>query len=69
MSKYTTKIDGLKTKDKSDFQIPGFKYGLTFRVGYKYINLFANYDMTLLFKENRGTELHPVSIGFVLFGW
>ena len=69
MSKYTTKIDGSKTKDKSDFQIPGFKYGLTFRVGYKFINLFANYDMTPLFKENRGPELYPVSVGFVLSDW
>ncbi|MCF6242372.1 MAG: hypothetical protein L3J74_13615 [Bacteroidales bacterium] len=65
-SKYVQKYNGSKQKDKSDFQIPGFKYGLTFRLGYKYINLFANYDVTPLFKENRGPELYPVSVGLVL---
>ncbi len=65
-SKYVQKYNGTKQKDKSDFQIPGFKYGLTFRIGYQYINLFANYNVTPLFKENRGPELFPVSVGLVL---
>ncbi len=65
-SKYVQKYNGTKQKDKSDFQIPGFKYGLTFRIGYKYVNLFANYDFTPLFKENRGPEIYPVSVGLVI---
>ncbi len=66
LSKYVQKYNGTKQKDKSDFQIPGFKYGLTFRIGYKYVNLFANYDFTPLFKENRGPEIFPVSAGLVI---
>ena len=69
LSKYTQKYNGDKYKDKSDFQIPGFKYGLTFRVGYRYINLFANYDLSPLFKENRGPELFPVSAGLVILNF
>ena len=66
MAKYVQEADNFKRKDKSDFQIPGFKYGATFRMGYRYINLFANYDFTPLFKENRGPEIFPVSVGLVL---
>lgn len=66
MSKYVQMYNGSKQKDKSDFQIPGFKYGLTLRMGYKYVNLFANYDLNPLFKENRGPEIYPVSVGLVV---
>jgi len=68
-SKMKQKYDGTKHKEKSDFQIPGFKYGFTARIGYRFIQLFANYDMTPLFKENRGPELFPVSAGIALISF
>ncbi|OQX97264.1 MAG: hypothetical protein B6I20_12990 [Bacteroidetes bacterium 4572_117] len=54
---------------KSDFQIPGFKYGFTARIGYKFIKLFANYDVVPLFKEGRGPEVYPVSAGITLISF
>lgn len=68
-SKMKQKYDGNKTKTKSDFQIPGLKYGLTFRIGYRFIKLFANYDLVPLFKENRGPKVFPVSAGIILISF
>ncbi len=68
-SKMVQKYDGSKSKDKSDFQIPGVKYGLTARIGYRFIKLFVNYDMVPLFKENRGPEVFPVSAGITLISF
>ena len=68
-SKITQKYSGTKSKDKSDFQIPGLKYGFTARIGYRFIQLFANYDMTPLFKENRGPQVFPVSAGLTLISF
>lgn len=68
-SKTVQKYDGTKSKDKSDLQIPGLKYGFTARIGYRFIQLFANYDMTPLFKENRGPQVFPVSAGLTLISF
>jgi len=68
-SKITQKYSGTKSKDKSDFQIPGLKYGLTARVGYRFIKLFVNYDLVPLFKENRGPKVFPVSAGITLISF
>lgn len=68
-SKIVQKFGGTKRKINSDFQIPGLKYGLTARVGYRFIKLFVNYDLIPLFKENRGPEVFPVSAGITLISF
>jgi hypothetical protein len=64
-------LDGVKfeEKRKSDFLINNLRYGLTARVGLKYIKLFANYDLVSLFQKDRGPELYPVSIGLMLINF
>lgn len=63
-----TKIEqfGNKTKDHNDFNINPFRYGATFRIGYKDINLFATYYKMALFKGGRGPEMFPFTIGIGL---
>ncbi|MEN8122366.1 MAG: outer membrane beta-barrel protein [Bacteroidota bacterium] len=68
-SKTVQKYDGTKSKQHSDFQIPGLKYGLTFRIGYRFIKLFVNYDMVPLFKEEKGPKVFPVSAGITLISF
>lgn len=60
--------DGDKRKDKnrSDFNIATFRYGLTARLGYRAIRLYANYYPTQLFENGKGPELYPFSVGLVL---
>ena len=68
-SKMVQKYDGSKSKNRSDFQIPGLKYGLTARIGYRFIKLFVNYDLVPLYKDNRGPEVFPVSAGITLLSF
>jgi hypothetical protein len=64
-------LDGVKYQErrKSDFLMNNLRYGLTARLGLKYIRLFANYDMVPLFQKDRGPELFPVSIGLMLLSF
>lgn len=63
-----TKVDqsGHKIKDHNDFNINPFRWGTTLRIGFKDINIFATYYKTALFKEGRGPEMYPFSIGIGL---
>ncbi|MBN1253554.1 MAG: outer membrane beta-barrel protein [Bacteroidales bacterium] len=65
-AEYSDNINEYEIKNKSDFQIPALKYGLTFRIGYKFISLYAIYDMVPLFNKDRGPEVYPISVGIVL---
>ena len=58
-------IDGEKHKYKSvdDFQLAPLKYGLTARIGYGDIGIFANYSLVEMFKPESGPELYPFSVG------
>lgn len=64
-------IDGDKYKDKvtDDFQLSPFRYGLTFRIGYGPVGIFMNYELMPLFKENKGPELYPVTVGLRLINF
>lgn len=53
-----------KSKDNDDFYLNPFRWGLTSRIGFKGINLYADYYFTSLFQENKGPELYPFSAGF-----
>jgi hypothetical protein len=60
--------DGSKQKEvrKDDFSLSPFRYGATFRIGYRAIDIFANYYFSPLFGETSTPELHPFSIGLNL---
>jgi hypothetical protein len=45
------------------FNLHQWRYGTTFRMGYRAINLFADYYMTPIFEKNKGPELYPVTAG------
>lgn len=63
--------DGRKKKDKDpgDFHLNPFKYDLMVRVGWGKLNLHANYSLNTLFKNNRGPELYPFTVGISLVSW
>jgi hypothetical protein len=64
--KYKISGENSKEKMKGDYNLSPLRWGFTARVGYRAINLYANYYMTPLFKENRGPELYPFSVGLAL---
>ena len=67
-TKVLYKEDGSKQKDKinDDFNLSPLRYGLTARIGYRALKLFATYNLTPMFETGQGPELYPVSIGFIL---
>lgn len=63
--KQTYEIDGKKYKDKKldDFQLSPFRYGITARVGFGGLGIFADYTPVQLFKDGSGPEMYPIMIG------
>ena len=64
-TKKTYEINGdrEKRKVKGDYQLAPLAYDLTARIGYKGVQLFADYNMAGLFEKNKGPELYPFSVG------
>lgn len=60
------KTDEGKTKERRNFNVNPYKYDLTGRIGFGDISLFVNYGMTPLFREGKGPELVPVTIGIAI---
>ena len=58
-----------KLKSPGDYSIRDYKVAGTVRLGYRWINLFATYDVVPLFEDRRGPELYPFSIGLKLISF
>jgi hypothetical protein len=55
-----------KLKNKKDFYLSPLRFGLTARLGYRALKLYANYYLTPLFLDGHGPEqLNPVAAGLV----
>ncbi len=52
-----------KSVVRDDYSLSPFRYGATVRIGYRAINIYANYYLSPLFSETATPELHPFSIG------
>lgn len=55
-----------KDKDKDNFHLNNFRYGLRLQMGYGGTDLFFNYDMNELFSEGKGPKLNAFSFGIIL---
>lgn len=62
----TTSPGNSKAKDFNDFYLRPFKFDASVRIGWGFINLFANYSVNSMFKENKGPELYPWTVGITL---
>ncbi len=63
------KYDDSKEKDRGSFNINPFKCSATVRAGLKDISLYACYAFTPLFRNDKGPELFPFSIGISLINF
>jgi len=61
--------DDETAKNHDDFHLNPFKVDATVRLGYSWVNLFGTYSLTTMFKNNKGPELYPFSIGIALSDW
>lgn len=58
--------DTEKTKQKGDFNVSDFNYGLSTYIGYRATSLYVKYDMNPLFKKN--SDINNVPLNNVSFG-
>ncbi|QMU28711.1 outer membrane beta-barrel protein [Adhaeribacter radiodurans] len=62
--KYQSEGNTYKDKERGNYNLEDMQYGVNFLIGYKWINLFAKYNLNDLFKDNRGPKMNVVSFGF-----
>lgn len=58
-----------KSKVRDDFYLRPFKVDASLRVGWGWINLYANVSMTEMFSKNKGPKLYPFTVGIMLTSW
>jgi hypothetical protein len=58
-----------KSKKYNDFHLNPFRMDATARIGWGWVNVFATYSLTTLFKTDRGPELYPFSVGLTISDW
>ncbi len=58
-----------KLKSPGDYSIHDYKVAATIRLGYRWVNLFATYDLFPLFEDRRGPVLYPFSVGVKLISF
>ena len=63
---YTSDGVQVKVKEKDISQVETWRYGPTFRIGYKWFNVTAYYQLSNVFKVDKGPELYPFSIGIAV---
>ncbi len=59
-----------KLKTPGDFSLNDFKYGLMMRLGYRQFQVFVNYDLQPMFKEDAQVmDVFPLTFGFTLLSF
>lgn len=56
---YTTKINKIRNLET-------MRYGASFQIGYKWVNLMGYYSLSKLFKKDKGPQMYPISVGISL---
>lgn len=62
-------VDNRFTRTHSQYHLNPFKLDATVRIGWSFLNFFANYTVTQMFQKDEGPELYPWAIGITLCGW
>jgi hypothetical protein len=58
-----------KEKVRDDFHLNPLKADATVRIGWGKLNLYGNYSLLTLFRDNKGPELYPFSVGITLLSF
>ena len=64
--KFTSDGEDYKTKSRSDYNMNDWRVSLVGRIGYGKLTFFASYSLTPFFKDDRGPELYPFTVGVSL---
>jgi hypothetical protein len=69
--KYEAVLEGISPNDPKehhygDWFLQPFKFDASVRIGWNFLNFWANYSLNTLFREGKGPELYPWSAGITL---
>jgi hypothetical protein len=66
--KYVYDKNGEKIKDKTyeTFHLNPFQYGVTARMGIGFLEIYAEYNISEMFKDSDDFQVNQFSVGFVL---
>ena len=67
--KYELNGSDRKDRDKGDYLMLPYRLAASARIGYGSFNLFAEYGLTSLFREGKGPELTPLTLGITIIGF
>ena len=66
-SKTKASARGKKEKEYNNFYLNDFRYGLSLQLGINnFADLFVNYDLNQVFKDNKGPKVNGISFGIRL---
>lgn len=57
-----------KIKQQDDYNLNNIRYGVTGRIGFGPLDLYMNYNLSSMFREDQGPEIMPVNFGVSLTG-
>jgi Outer membrane protein beta-barrel domain len=63
---YENEYGHSKVKNKDDFNINPFRFGVIARIGFGCISVFGEYYFTPMYVEGKGPDLYPFSAGLAL---
>ena len=63
---YTTDNGTSKPKVYDDFYLNPYKLDATVRLGWGSLNLYSTYSLVPMFRNNKGPELYPFTVGIIL---
>jgi hypothetical protein len=58
-----------KVKSVGSYSMHDYKAAATIRMGYRWIKLYASYDLEPLFEDRKGPVLYPFSVGIMLMSF
>jgi hypothetical protein len=58
-----------KLKAPGNYSVRDYKVAATIRIGYRWVNLFATYDIFPLFEDEKGPVMYPYSLGIRLISF
>jgi hypothetical protein len=65
---YTEKYPtgNIRMKEYKIANVNKYRYGLTARIGWKWIQVYGYYSLSKLFKKDLGPEMYPISVGLTI---
>ena len=55
-----------KLKITGNYSLNDFRYGIMARAGYRWLNVYVMYELSGLYEEKLGPEMHPFTFGITL---